>query len=70
MPALGYCFISIIIKHYTLLEVKGLCDVYKGILTMEVLHACSSCFAGALANDLWQALFHSLQNVIRLLNIA
>ena len=45
-------------------------DVYKGILTMEVLHACSSCFTGALANDLWQGLFHSLQNVIRLLNLA
>ena len=27
-------------------------DVYKGILTMEELYACSSCFTGALANDL------------------
>ena len=54
---------------YSNLHLKGLCDVYKGILTMEVLHACSSCFTGALANDLWQGLFYSLQNVIRLLNI-
>ena len=38
---------------YSNLHLKGLCDVYKGILTMEVLHACSSCFTGALANDLW-----------------
>ena len=45
------------IYSYTL---KELCNVYKGILTMEVLYACSSCFTGALANDLWQGLFHNI----------
>ena len=57
------------IARHLLTWLKGPCYVYKGILTMEVLYTCSSCFTGALANNLWQGLFHSLQKVIRLLNI-